>query len=40
MAGSYMEVVDALRFAVSELSAAQRDAVFGGNAIRVYDLKT
>jgi L-fuconolactonase len=40
MAGSYMEVVDALRFAVSELSPAQRDAVFGGNAIRVYGLKS
>jgi L-fuconolactonase len=40
MAGSYMEVIDALRFAVSELSPAQRDAVFGGNAIRVYGLKS
>ena len=38
LAAPYARVVDALRFAVVELDAAERDAVFGGNAIRVYGL--
>lgn len=38
MAAHYKEVVDALRFALSELGEADRDAVFGGNAIRTYGL--
>jgi len=31
-------VVEALRYAVSDLKREERDAVFGGNAIRVYGL--
>jgi L-fuconolactonase len=40
LAASYQQVVDALRYAVSDLKQADRDAVFGGNAVRVYGLKT
>jgi L-fuconolactonase len=39
LAASYQQVVDALRYAVSDLNQVDRDAVFGGNAIRVYRLK-
>jgi L-fuconolactonase len=38
MAAPYARVVDALRFATRGLDPAARDAVFGGNAIRVYGL--
>ena len=38
MAAPYARVVDALRFAIRELDPAERDAVFGGNASRVYGL--
>jgi L-fuconolactonase len=39
LAAPYKRVVDALRYSVSDLEPAERDAVFGGNAIRVYRLK-
>jgi L-fuconolactonase len=39
LAAPYGRVVDALRYSVSDLKPAERDAVFGGNAIRVYRLK-
>jgi L-fuconolactonase len=38
LAATYEEVVDALREMVSDLKPADRDAIFGGNAIRVYRL--
>jgi L-fuconolactonase len=38
LAASYARVVNALRSAVGDLEAEDRDAVFGGNAIRVYSL--
>jgi len=38
MAAPYGRVVEALRYAVSDLKREERDAVFGGNAIRVYGL--
>jgi len=38
VAASYARVVDALRFAIRDLDAAARDAVLGGNAIRIYEL--
>jgi len=38
MAAPYARVVDALRFAIRGLDPAARDAVFGGNASRVYGL--
>ena len=38
MAAPYAKVVEALRFATTDLEAAQQDAVFGSNAIRVYEL--
>ena len=37
-AASYGQVMQALRYATSALSASERDAVFGGNAVRVYGL--
>jgi L-fuconolactonase len=36
---SYPRVLDALRQALPELSGAERDAVFGGTAIRTYGLE-
>jgi L-fuconolactonase len=39
LAAPYGRVVDALQYSVSDLKPAERDAVFGGNAIRVYRLK-
>ena len=38
LAATYEEVVDALREILSELTPADREAVFGGNAIQVYRL--
>jgi len=38
VAAPYARVVDALRFAIKDLHARERDAVFGGNAIRIYEL--
>ncbi len=38
LAASYEQVVQTLRFAISDLSPAERDAVFGGNATRIYCL--
>jgi L-fuconolactonase len=38
VAAPYANVVDALRFAIRDLDAAERDAVMGGTAIRVYEL--
>jgi L-fuconolactonase len=38
LAAPYERVVEALRYAVSDLKPADRDAVFGGNALRVYGL--
>ncbi len=39
LAASYEQVVQTLRYAISDLSPAERDAVFGGNATRVYGLR-
>jgi L-fuconolactonase len=39
LAAPYERVVDALRYSVSDLNPAERDAVFGGNAIRLYRLR-
>jgi L-fuconolactonase len=38
LAASYAKVVDALRFAIGGLEVADQDAMFGGNAIRIYEL--
>jgi L-fuconolactonase len=38
MAASYAQVLDALRYALSELDAAEVEGVLGGNAVRVYRL--
>jgi L-fuconolactonase len=38
LAATYEEVVDALRATVSDLKPADQQAIFGGNAIRVYGL--
>jgi L-fuconolactonase len=38
VAAPYAKVVDALRFAIRDLAADERDAVMGGNAVRVYEL--
>jgi L-fuconolactonase len=38
VAAPYANVVDALRFAIRDLDAAERAAVMGGTAIRVYEL--
>jgi L-fuconolactonase len=38
VAATYAKVVDALRFAIRDLDAAEREAVMGGNAIRIYEL--
>lgn len=38
LAASYDQVVEALRYATSDLMPAEKDAVFGGNAVRVYGL--
>jgi L-fuconolactonase len=38
LAASYGQVVDALRYAVSDLKPADQEAIFGGNAIREYGL--
>jgi L-fuconolactonase len=40
LAASYEQVMDALRFALSDLSLAEIEGVLGGNAIRVYRLVT
>jgi predicted TIM-barrel fold metal-dependent hydrolase len=31
--------IDAMRYVVSDLSREEQDSIFGGNAVRVYDLK-
>jgi L-fuconolactonase len=38
LAASYEQVMGALRHATSDLSPSQNEAVFGGNALRVYGL--
>ncbi|HEY2599552.1 MAG TPA: amidohydrolase family protein, partial [Candidatus Dormibacteraeota bacterium] len=38
LAAPYERVVHALKFAIGDIDTAERDAVFGGNAIRVYGL--
>ena len=38
LAASYEQVMQALRYATSDLGPSQKDAVFGGNAVRVYGL--
>lgn len=38
LAASYEQVVQALRYSISDLKPAATDAVFGGNAIRIYGL--
>lgn len=38
LAASYDQVVQALRYAISDLEPAATDAVFGGNAARIYGL--
>jgi L-fuconolactonase len=38
MAGSYRDVLDAMRIVVAELSSAEQAAVFGGTAVEVYGL--
>jgi L-fuconolactonase len=38
LAGSYEQVLDALRLALSELDTPETEGVVGGNAIRVYRL--
>jgi L-fuconolactonase len=38
VAATYQQVTGALRSAVSDLNRAQQEAVFGGNAVRVYRL--
>jgi predicted TIM-barrel fold metal-dependent hydrolase len=38
VAAPYAKVVSALRVVIGDLGAAQQDAVFGGNAIRIYEL--
>ncbi len=38
LAASYEQVVQSLQFAISGLGPAERDAVLGGNAIRIYGL--
>lgn len=38
LAASYEQVLDALRFALSDLNATEAEGVLGGNAIRVYRL--
>jgi L-fuconolactonase len=38
LAASYEQVMQALRYATSDLSPSDKDAVFGGNAVRVYGL--
>ena len=38
LAGTYGQVVEALRYAVSDLKPADQEAIFGGNAVRVYGL--
>ena len=40
LAASYARVVDALRFAISELGEPERNAVLGGTAIQVYGLES
>jgi L-fuconolactonase len=39
LAATYEQVVEALRYAVRDLSEADHQAIFGGNALRVYGLK-
>jgi L-fuconolactonase len=38
VAARYEQVMQALRHATSNLSRAENEAVFGGNALRVYGL--
>jgi L-fuconolactonase len=38
LAASYEQVMQAMRHATSDLSPAEKEAVFGGNALRVYGL--
>src|ERR1700693_1806978 len=40
LAASYEQVVLAVRYVLSDLSASELDGVFGGNAVRVYRLNT
>ena len=40
LAGSYAQVFDALVYALGEISPADRDRIFGGNAIEAYRLDT
>jgi L-fuconolactonase len=39
LAATYEQVIEALASAVSDLSEADHEAIFGGNALRVYGLK-
>jgi L-fuconolactonase len=39
VAATYAQVIDALKYALADLSSADTDAVFGGNAVRLYQLK-
>ena len=38
LAATYGQVVDALRYAISDLKPAEQEAILGGNAIREYGL--
>ena len=38
MAATYEQVVEAMRDLISDLKPEQQEAVFGGNAVRVYGL--
>jgi L-fucono-1,5-lactonase len=38
LAATYDKVIEALRYAVSDLNPNDQEAIFGGNAIRVYGL--
>ena len=40
LAGSYLEVVEALNDALGPISVTERDAIFGGTASRFYGLES